>query len=250
MRQVPKNPFSSYGVIGSGRVATQFANYLSLLNLPFTTWSRKQNTNSAEEALNFCSHILVLISDRAIEPFILENEHWLNGKTIVHFSGSIQTHEAFGCHPLTTFSLQPYKLEVYKSIPFIIDADVDFNELLPGLENLNFYLPYEQKKLYHALCVASGNFTVLLWQAVMREFETKLSLPKEVLQLYLQQTAVNLLKDPDNALTGPLARGDYKTVDSNLSSLKDTELYNVYLTFVNLFESLQKNQERKNENYI
>lgn len=63
MRQVSK-----YLIIGSGQMATHFVYYLKLLNLPWQQWSRKNNT--AQELVEYsktCPHVLLLISDQAID---------------------------------------------------------------------------------------------------------------------------------------------------------------------------------------
>src|SRR4051812_14973955 len=116
MRQVPQ-----YLIIGNGRVARHSCHYLSLLNIPVLQWHRPQPVARLEELLPQATHVLVLISDQAIEPFITEH---LQGSPAVkvHFSGALVSELAYGAHPLMTFSNTLYTLDKYQSIPFVVDA--------------------------------------------------------------------------------------------------------------------------------
>jgi hypothetical protein len=231
---------TSYLIIGNGRVATHFARYFSLESLPFKQWSRRESegdTNLRELARD-ASHVLLLISDRSIEPFF--NEHsFLNEKTCLHFSGSLVSGKIRGAHPLMTFSHEPYDLETYRRISFVLEKDRGtMAELLPGLSNPHVALDAAQKPLYHALCSMSGNFSVLLWERVFSEFENKLELPRSALRPYLERITMNLLgvKTGDSVLTGPLARNDRAVIDKHLSVLKGDPYEQVYRAFIAAFD--------------
>ena len=80
---------ASYLIIGAGNTATHFQHYLRLLNISFQNWNRQQNT--IDELLNrsqSASHILLLISDDAIEDFF-HTHAFLKNKIVVHFSGCL-----------------------------------------------------------------------------------------------------------------------------------------------------------------
>lgn len=218
-------------LIGSGRLSSHLQFYFSQISLPFIAWSRKHHSDEdLRQKINLCSHVLVAIRDDALESFI--SSHDFSGKTIVHFSGSLVIEGAYGAHPLMTFGPDLYELETYKSISFVLEkGSPALFKLIPHLENSFYFIPREQKALYHALCVSSGNFTTLLWQKVFKEFEA-LGLPREMLFLYLDQVVANLKSDPAHALTGPLARRDVKTIRRNLSALEGRELQDIYQAFV------------------
>ncbi len=231
MRQVPV--FSSFLIVGNGRLARHLRHYFSLENVPFRSWYRQQNQD-LQSALRDISHVLLAISDRAIEPFYSEYPE-LSKKQCVHFSGSLYTNNIPGAHPLMTFADELYDLETYRQIPFVIErGGPRFEELLPGLKNKFYELDPDKKGLYHALCSLSGNFTVMLWEKVFREFENKLGLPKEVLVPYLQRTAANLAQSPKekSVLTGPLVRGDQATIERHLSVLSGDPYRKIYAAFV------------------
>ncbi len=69
MRQVPK-----YLIIGNGRVARHFCHYFSLLKIKqYSQWDRSQPLSRLHELTTDATHILLLIKDSAIEPFIDEH---------------------------------------------------------------------------------------------------------------------------------------------------------------------------------
>lgn len=235
MRQVPA---PTYLIIGSGRVAQHFQCYLSLLQLPFESWSRQQN--NAQDLVFFSkksSVVLLLISDQAIASFV-EQCPFLKEKNLVHFSGALAIEGIHSAHPLMTFTPGCYDLATYQKIPFILSTEGPaFAQLLPGLPNAAYHVPEQLRPYYHALCVLSGNFTALLWQKFFKELEGRFQLPKEVAHPYLQQVMQNLLGSTQQALTGPLMRGDQKTITANLQALESDDFQKIYQAFVEVYQT-------------
>lgn len=231
MRQVP-----NYLIIGNGRVARHFRHYLSLLNIEFSVWHRAESPARLKKLAQTATHILILISDQAIEHFI--DEH-LQGTTAVkvHFSGALVSRKAFGAHPLMTFNTGLYTLEKYQSIPFVAD---DAGISLPGLPNKVHAIAPEMKAKYHALCVLSGNFSCLLWQKFFAAMTDEFHLPAETGQAYLRQQMENLLENSATAFTGPLARGDAETIRKNLAALDGDPFQRVYQSFVDIYPLLKE----------
>ena len=89
------------------------------------------------------------------------------------------------------------------------------------------------KKFYHALCVLSGNFTVILWNKFFTELEKTFNLEKEIAHPYLKTITKNLIECPESSLTGPLVRGDTETIKSNLESLSHDSFQLVYKSLLN-----------------
>jgi predicted short-subunit dehydrogenase-like oxidoreductase (DUF2520 family) len=249
MGQVP-SPSSGivYGIVGDGRLARHFAHYFNFLKIPYRQWSRSlqsEQGTTAHAALQDCQTILVMISDSAIEPWI-ENfcsvaggsGSQISGKKFVHFSGALVTPLATGVHPLMTFGKSFYELAQYEAIPFVCEkAGPGFKEIFPKLGNPHYAIEASEKPFYHALCVMSGNFTVLLWQKMFADLEKKLGIPAKAAVPYLEQVARNLRTDSAHALTGPLARGDKKTIQKNLESLENDPFKKVYEAFVEAHQS-------------
>ena len=185
--------------------------------------------------------VLLAIPDQAIEAFVLE--HDLTKKNTVHFSGALSIKGTTSTHPLMTFSNQLYELDFYCKIPFILDqGGSTFPQIFPELVNPHFYIATEQKAYYHSLCVMAGNFTALLWKKLFYEFDKQLSIPHEAALPYLQAVMGNLQTNPQQALTGPLVRKDWATVDKNLCALSADSFLPVYLGFLKSFDS-EKYQE-------
>jgi predicted short-subunit dehydrogenase-like oxidoreductase (DUF2520 family) len=231
MRQVPH-----YLIIGNGRVARHFRHYFSLLNIPVSVWHRPESLARLKELSRAATHILVLVSDQAIEPFIAEHLQGVSAAKI-HFSGALVSELAQGAHPLMTFNKSLYTLEKYQSIPFIVDTA---ETVLPGLPNRHFYLPPEMKAKYHALCVLSGNLSCLLWQKFFDTLVSDFHLPAEAGHAYLRQQTENLLEDYASALTGPLARGDQATIQKNLVALEGDPFRRIYQSFVEAYPAIKE----------
>lgn len=235
MRQVP-----NYLLIGNGRLARHLHRYLLLLNLSIMQWDRSRPLEELEEKIRSATHVLVLISDAAIEPFISDHLSSSHAK-IIHCSGALNTSLAFGAHPLFTFTEQLYDLVTYQQIPFVVDDDAPaFNELFPGLPNRSVRLSKKLKSKYHALCVMSSNFTCLLWQKLFSSFEQELKIPAVLAQPLLLQQTKNLHDSPRQALTGPLARGDTQTIANNLAALHQDPFQLVYQSFIDCYAQLKK----------
>ena len=230
MRQVPSPAARPIGLIGDGRVARHLHHYFGLLNLPVRRWSRSSGCDPVE-AMASCATVMVLISDAAIEPFIVARPG-LSTHRLVHCSGSLMTALAECAHPLMTFGPDLYDLPAYRRIPFVLDTGrTPFAELLPGLPNRSFTIDAAERPSYHAHCVMAGNFTTLLWRKLFDLLEGRLGIPADAAYPFLTQTVHNLIANPDSALTGPLARGDAATVAANLGALEGDPFREVYSAF-------------------
>ena len=135
-----------------------------------------------------------------------------------------------------TFNEDLYNIEVYKNIPFVADSkDILDKGLLKDIPNKIYFLDKDQKPFYHALCVMGGNFSCILWQRVIEDFQEKLNLPREILLPYIEQIFKNILKDEKKALTGPLIRGDDVTIEKNIESLYDDSSKRLYEAFIDYY---------------
>lgn len=229
MGQVPAR--HSYLIIGGGRSARHLARYFELENIPYSKWQRSDGPANFEDLVRQATRVLIAISDSAIEPFHGAHPS-LASKTCVHLSGALVSPKIPSAHPLMTFAKDTdYDLATYRSIPFVTERGRgSLSELLPGLSNTDYSIDGSKKPLYHALCVLSGNFSVLLWEKAFREFSETLSIPREALIPYMNQVFENLRSAPEgqSVLTGPLARGDRTTIEAHLRTLEGDPFQNVY----------------------
>jgi len=240
---------SHYAILGGGRLGRHMRHYFSLLNMPASFWTRDGSSPFNSHAIpdtaqrlratiRPASHVLLLVTDAAISE-LLRRYPFLHDRQLVHCSGALSIPGVAGAHPLMTFSHDLYTLEQYRRIPFMVDKGYSFEALLPGLQNPHFDISPEEKPRYHALCVMAGNFSQILWQAAAERFAS-MGLPPSTLEPYLQQVVQNFVCDPGSALTGPLSRGDQRTIDRNITALAGDPLEPVYRAFVKLFHSSQK----------
>lgn len=228
------NTLSSFSIllIGSGRVARHLSHYLSLLNIHFETWDRAQDPHAISRKVAEATHILLAISDSALESFY--GKHLAgHDKVVVHFSGAHHFDDMIAAHPLMTFGPDLYSLETYKKIHFALTGTKDLPSAIPGLENSYSVLAAEDKALYHAYCVLGGNFTTLLVNKMLEGLES-LNIPRQAASIYIQQTLENTLASSSKALTGPLARKDVSTVEANLEALKNDPYLEVYKSFLKI----------------
>ena len=233
----------SYALLGSGRLARHLQFYLHSLNLPVWLWSRDGDLryNSSRlldaserlaEVTTRCTHLLFAIGDSSIAKL---SEHFLNSaKTLVHFSGALELPGVCAAHPLMTFGPELGEVSWYRSIPFVLDQGKTLRELLPGLENPSWQIPSGQRAFYHALCSLAGNSTFLLWRKIGDEFENRLNLPRALLAPFLHQVVVNSSSNTPQGFTGPVARGDWPTVQRHLEALEShPDLKGAYRAYLN-----------------
>lgn len=237
---------TNYAIVGGGRLARHFSEYFRLLEIPHTRWTRDHrsafNSFTAADAkqrlkatVREADRVLLLVADGSIVD-VLRQYPFLHEKQLIHCSGSLSIPGVAGAHPLMTFSGHLYPLETYRRVPFVLEAGSSFSRLFPGLPNPHFSLSAEDKSRYHAMCVMAGNFTQLLWKGISGRFERDLGLPAAILHPYLRQLAENFISAPHSALTGPLTRGDVKTIERNLNSLADDPLQDLYTAFMRFYE--------------
>lgn len=222
-------------IIGNGKMAKHFAHYLNLLKIPFTQVNRKDfTTTQIQEHIQQAQRIFLAISDSALTEFVEKN--YVENKVWIHFSGALTVAQGISCHPLMSFSETLYNLEEYKKIHFVISgnlkAEVNLKEVIPFIDNAYSVIPAQMKEKYHAYCVIAGNFPIILWSHVMKEF-AQWQIPEGALELYLQNNLNNFKKLKENALTGPLQRKDLLTIEKNINALgDDKEMQSIYKSFV------------------
>lgn len=267
-RQVPKTQaIEPIAVVGNGKVARHMMHYFVSVGQPYTHWFRQQpavdlsasaikpskisrlkhgfsqlfnhSHQPLADSVEQVTKVLLLIDDDQIEQFIRDNPV-LKNKTLIHFSGSLHTELALGCHPLMTFGANLYSLEAYQAIPFVVDHGVDFKNLFPLFTNPVHHVKTKHKVTYHAMCVMAGNFTQMLWQAIADELEG-MSLPADLMSQYLLQNTVNFINNPHSSATGPMVRGDVLTVAKHQKALTGHPLKGVYQSFFDLHKQTNQN---------
>ncbi len=248
-------------VIGDGRLASALIRLLAEKSklhpdlFKFQKWFRASSTSLDEAFAKFdATHVWLAISDDSIAKFADEHRSLLANRLVVHFSGS---RPSFGgvhvAHPLMTFARtdeNPMTSDAFDKVPFVLDLEgPELFELLPGFTNPTYRLDPKLRPYYHALCAISGNFTILLWEAVAERFEKKLGLPKTVLDAYRTRVFENLASSKaESVLTGPLARADFSTIQKHRDSLLgqyEMPLLKIYEGFIDLYRTRQNKSKEK-----
>jgi len=183
--------------------------------------------------------ILIAVPDDHLRP-VAERLHRLPlkpGTLLVHFSGYHPaavllpdppgTLRALAIHPLQTFADAVMGVQNLPGSPCSVEGDAKAlpqgEKLVRALGAHPFRLAGEQKTLYHAAACVLSNYLVANTHAACDMFAACGFSPDEAFQL-LKPLLTGTLRSlttlgPEASLTGPIARGDIKTVQAHLDAL-------------------------------
>lgn len=197
-------------------------------------------TDTVSAALSGTIHFIAT-NDDAIENVVRtldEQIHTpLEGHFYFHLSGSI-TSEALAplhkkgaaigtIHPLQVFAEPQKALETLPGIYYAIEGQDKAMELavqmVDRLQGKLLLIPTGRKVLYHAAGVFAANYLTVLVNVVMEIMEEIGEAPEDAYQAFLP-LMVGALENIEEfgvagALTGPIVRGDGKTVQRHLEAL-------------------------------
>ncbi len=157
---------------------------------------------------------------------------------LVHFSGlhcadillagDAEPNRALALHPLQTFADSVVGLKNLPGSPVSVEGTAGTFELgeslVEDMGGIPVPISKEQKPLYHAAACVASNYMVSLVAAAGQMMQACGFDEKQALNLLLpilKGTANNLATlGPTNALTGPIARGDARTVEKHLQALE------------------------------
>jgi predicted short-subunit dehydrogenase-like oxidoreductase (DUF2520 family) len=149
------------------------------------------------------------------------------GPWIAHVSGAtrlaaLDPHERrFSVHPLMTLTRErgPEQLDgAWGALSAETDEALARARWLAEILGLRpFEVADADRTLYHAAAVIGGNFLVTLWRVATRLLE-EVGAPREAIVPLMTRTIENGFD-----LTGPIARGDWTTVEAHLAALADRD---------------------------
>ena len=199
--------FQSIRIVGRGRVGSAVAARLT---------ERGHQLVDSDADL-----VLLCVPDAAIGEAAQSIEV---GCWIAHTSGAtpvaaLAPHvKRFGLHPLQTIVLSrgPEQLDgAWAAIAGENEDSIARARWLARELNLRpFEIREEFRALYHAGAATASNYLVALHRAAVRLFEAAGAPPEALLPL-MQRVIDNGFE-----LTGPVARGDWKTVDAHVAALR------------------------------
>jgi predicted short-subunit dehydrogenase-like oxidoreductase (DUF2520 family) len=147
------------------------------------------------------------------------------GPWVAHVSGAttlaaLDPHtRRFSVHPLQTLTTQRGAEQLDGAWAAVTAGSPEAHEVAAWLATTLGLKPFELKDadhpLYHAAAVIAGNYLVTLYRTAARLFE-EVGAPPEALIPFMQRTIENGF-----VLTGPIARGDWQTVEAHLRALEE-----------------------------
>jgi len=243
-------------IIGAGRLGTALGYALSRNGYSIVALADLDEEKTAESrdiigegtslrdivrAAELAGVILLTTPDDKLEEcaFTLSraNFSWKR-KIVLHCSGILPAKillplaqrgaETASCHPVQTFPDKKPVEEIFKGIYFGLEGSPKAllwaQDMVNRLGGRSILLQNEDKSLYHAACIlASNGLTALLDAAISTAEKTGLErrAATEMLWPLIQKTLHNVKKvGPSNALSGPLTRSDFATVQSHLQALE------------------------------
>jgi predicted short-subunit dehydrogenase-like oxidoreductase (DUF2520 family) len=130
-------------------------------------------------------------------------------------------------HPAMTFAGTPDDVARLKGVSFGVTAPLDLAEtaarLVEDLGGTAEWIANEKRSLYHAALAHGANHLVtLVNEAADRLRDAGVVQPEKVLGPLLRAALDNALSMGDNALTGPVARGDAGTIARHVAVIGET----------------------------
>lgn len=197
----------SVNVIGRGRVGSAVAARLE-----------ERGVELREDA----EVVLLCVPDRAIQDVAggLTPHPWVGHTSGATPLSALAPHERrFGLHPLQTFdrSGEPRQLDgAHAAVTAETDEAIEVGCELAELLGLRpFRLAESERALYHAGAAIASNFLVTLHRAASDVF-AEVGAPPAGLETLMRRVIDNGFD-----LTGPIARGDWETVERHLAVLRE-----------------------------
>src|SRR5262245_54752541 len=210
-------------VVGAGRLAASLMAYLSAAGVAHVQWRRALGEDQLAQMAQRAERILLAVSDNAIVELAAFARRANPQALVCHFSAVARTPDAGQLHPAAAFPRSALPLELLKAIPFIeIKGELAFADMFPFWSNPVFAIRSEDRALYHALLVLAGNFASLVWNEAAAHLEDDIGVPGgALLAPYIATNLIMLEAAPRSSFSGPVTRGDAKTLRANLAALAD-----------------------------
>lgn len=264
------------GFIGAGKVGFSLGKYFAEHDLHVSGYYSR-NLDSSKEAAVFTNSkyyeclkdiikesdtLFLTVTDSAVSDVYSEIlKYDLRGKIIAHCSGAmtsevfsgISQRGALGCsvHPICAVNSKVTGYQDLSQAYFTIEGEEEGKlfALLEQCGNKVEGLSAECKISYHCAAVFASNLVIALYEqaadmlkecGLSKEFSGKALMP-----LFFQNCMNIVKKGTEESLTGPIERGDEKTVKKHLSVLlEDKKILYGLLSKELLSIAQRKNPER------
>ena len=200
---------------------------------------------SPRDAASRAELVLLAVPDDAIEAScheLVAARAFARGSIVAHCSGALSSESLaparreLGCHVASFHPLQSFPTveAALESLPGSYCFDEGDEAALAALEALGaaigahcVRIDTAHKPLYHAAAVMACNYLTGLMDAALRLAESariERRTAWQALEPLIRATVENISKlGTEAALTGPIARGDLRTVTAHLAALDESE---------------------------
>ncbi len=243
-------------IIGAGRVGTALGYLLYQAGFPVVAVGSR-SARSLERAGKYLPRayfssnlpevarkgeiVLLSVKDEAIPPVarkIASKGGFKKGQIVFHLSGALSTEVLKSAKEKGAIVASLHPIQTLASVDLAIanlpgsifgfsgeeKAKGEASKIVKALKGKMFTVSDELKPAYHAAACVGSNYLVALVFVALELYQLSGLTEKqsrEALIPLLEGTVKNLKKtSPVEALTGPIARGDLKTVKSHLKTLK------------------------------
>lgn len=264
-----------FALIGASRTGITIAYHLwKKGHIPVSLWNRSESkftkiaefvpfetvTSDIRQIDNTCDFIIFSVSDDVLEIVVADffKHHKIYEQLIFHTSGSMDS-SVFGdykksgsLHPVISIASIEKGIEVLPLTTFTCEGEIakELQKIALEIGKNGVILSSQQKKAIHLSAVFMNNYLNGLMEEVKR-FNQKYGIENagEILQeITLQTVNQGWLSPIEKSLTGPVKRGDEKTIRQHLEMLEnDKLLQQLYKNFGNI---LLKFVNSDNEKYI
>lgn len=257
----PDAPRLRVAVIGVGRVGSVLAAALAQAGhrvVAVTGVSRESTRRAArllpgvalmaaDEAAGLADLVLLTVPDSQLPGLIqglAATGVWQPGQLAVHTSGAhgievFAPAAAIGVigmalHPVMTFAGRPEDLQRLVGTPYGVTAPPEFRPvaetLVLELGGEPVWVPESARAGYHAgLSMASNHLVTLVNDAQDVLRSAGVEDPVRLLGPLLTASLDNVLRLGDDALTGPISRGDRATIEAHIRALHGSKYLQPYL---------------------
>ena len=245
----------SFAIVGCGKVGTALAIFLARAGYVPAGFASKSLSSAKHLAdIVFSNHfsdipwhitraadvVFITTPDSAIEEtcsVIAQNAGFTNHAVVLHCSGALSSSvlsHAKTCnarigsmHPLQSFASADYRNNPFKGIIVSVEGDAPAvniaKTIAADLGGTAVTLLTEAKTLYHASAVAASNYLVTLIDLAVQLIQEAGIHRRDAFNLLrplIEGTLSNIEKvGVRKALTGPIARGDVKTVKKHVEEI-------------------------------
>ena len=214
--------------------------------------------------------ILLAVPDEAIAATskALQNVRELSpSQTLIHFSGLLPARilqhtettrsGILALHPLLPFADRKQASEHLVGCPCAVEgnpAGLQTSEiLLKSIPARGFRLDEKAKATYHSAASVASNYLITLMEAARQLMDSCEILgyePLDLLEPLVRATVDNLFSStPEQALTGPIVRGDISTVAGHIQAINESkpELLDFYRCLARQTLTVAQNSGRLNK---